>query len=281
MDYEKLLQEMMKAADERDERMKDVVPEIVPLEPNCKYCNDSGWVESRHDAEGLFYKECPYCNLIDKLERKSKLSFANVPHIYRNNRIEDFRTDVYSTKEQRTSAETVLNTVKYWFEDFEDQAKEGRGLYFSSYAKGSGKTFLMSAIANRLLDMGREVKFATSLEILNEIKKTWERKNHPETTEREGDLLEQLANCEILIIDDFGTEQAKDWINDRFYSIINARYNNRKITCYTSNVPLCNLKYDERITSRIKGTCYAMNFPDEDVRTKIGREAHKELQNHI
>ena len=41
MDYEKLLQEMMQAADERDERMKDVVPEIVPLEPNCKYCNDS------------------------------------------------------------------------------------------------------------------------------------------------------------------------------------------------------------------------------------------------
>jgi len=266
-DFDKVLAEMKEAAEQYDNKNY-----------KCDYCNDSGWVKTYTDENGNdFYGECPHCGLIDKLRRNSSLKFANIPEIYQKNKIEDFKTTIYSTKENQAKAAEIMRIVTYWLDSLEEQKKAGRGLYLYSKDKGSGKTFLITSIANLLLSTGHEVKFATSIDIINEIKKTWEKKSRPENTEREGELLKQLSECEVLIIDDFGTEKVKDWISERFYSIINTRYNNRKITCYTSNVALKDLDYDERITSRLKATVYSIEFPSEDIRTMIGRKAHYDL----
>ena len=265
--FEQILAEMKKAAEQYDNQKY-----------KCDYCKDSGWVKTSTDEEGNeFYGECPYCGLIDKLRRNSSLKFANIPEIYQKNKLEDFKTTIYTTKENQQKASEIMRIATYWLDNLAEQQKVGRGLYLYSHDKGSGKTFLITAIANHLLSTGHEVKFATSIDIINEIKNTWERKNRPENTKKEGVLLKQLSECEILIIDDFGTEKVKDWISERFYAIINTRYNNRKITCYTSNVALKDLDYDERITSRLKSTVYSVEFPSEDIRTLIGRKAHMDL----
>ena len=82
---------------------------------------------------------------------------------------------------------------------------------------------------------------------------------------------------EILIIDDFGTEQVASWINDRFYQIINDRYVNKKVTIFTSNIELEKLQYDDRITNRIKETTYQIHFPEESIRGYIAEKNNRDM----
>ena len=82
---------------------------------------------------------------------------------------------------------------------------------------------------------------------------------------------------EILIIDDFGTEQVAPWIDDRFYQIINDRYINKKVTIFTSNSKLEKLPYDDRITNRIKETTYQIQFPEESIRGYIADKNTQEM----
>lgn len=144
-----------------------------------------------------------------------------------------------------------------------------------SRTKGSGKTRMAASIANELIyEKGCQVKFCTSLQILNEIKASW----NGENVYTESRLLDFLSTTKVLIIDDFGTEQSdKTWINERFYQIINNRYVDKKVTIFTSNERLENLKYDDRITNRIKERVFQIPFPEESVRNIIARENTKEL----
>ncbi len=78
------------------------------------------------------------------------------------------------------------------------------------------------------------MKFATSMNILAEIRRTYD--NDSEYTESQ--LLDALVMAEVLVVDDFGTEKATQWVRDKFYQIVNSRYVERKITIFTSNEPI-------------------------------------------
>lgn len=148
------------------------------------------------------------------------------------------------------------------------------GLYFYSNCKGSGKTRMATSIANELI-YGYEmnVKFATSVQIMNEIKASWDK----EQGMSEHQLLDDLSKAEVLIIDDFGMETVKDWIAERIYQIINQRYINKLITIFTSNLAVDELTYDDRITNRIKERCYMLAFPNESIRDYISEKNMAEI----
>ena len=157
--------------------------------------------------------------------------------------------------------------------------EEGKGLYLWSETKGSGKTMLAAALANELInEHKRYVKFATSLDILDEIKATYGRRNYDENESAESKLLKDLVSAEFLIIDDFGTERATDWAGEKFYQIVNKRYINKKVTFFTSNYDLKTLNYDDRITNRIRERCYIIHFPEESVREYKARLDDKKFK---
>ena len=130
---------------------------------------------------------------------------------------------------------------------------------------------MVASIANELIfEKGVQVKFCTSLQILNEIKASRVKRDSGYT---ESKLLDFLCTADVLVIDDFGTEQSdKPWINEKFYHIIISRYIDRKITIFTSNSRLDKLQYDERITNRLKERTYQMPFPEESVRDSIAKK---------
>lgn len=205
---------------------------------------------------------------------RGRLTFANIPDAYEMARLESFETKVYTDEKNRSKAEIALKAVWYWYDKFDDMNSRGMGLYLYSEAKGSGKTRMAMSIANELIyKKGIQVKCATSLQILNAIKKSWDNSS----AETESELIEFLSKSEVLIIDDFGIEQVKDWIRERFYQIINARYIDKKVTIYTSNVCLDALQYDDRITNRIKERTFVIPFPEESIRDIIARKNMSEL----
>lgn len=241
----------------------------------CPRCKNTGFEKSVDENGYEFYRECG-CGIRIKQIASRRLEFANIPTAFKDNSFSGFNVNCYKTIDSRNYVFSAMKKINYWLKNLEDMQSKGIGLYLYSKTKGSGKTKMITSIANELIgeEYKRQVKFATSLQILNEIKNTWQ--NNTETQ-----LIMDLVNTEILIIDDFGTEQVKDWIGEKFYSIINERYIAKKITLFTSNYAIDELVYDDRITNRIKEMCYEIHFAEESIREQIHANNEDDLAKMI
>lgn len=242
----------------------------------CPICHGEEWIPVKID--GIDYMKPCECRERAIMERR--LKFANLPDAFCGMKLNSFRTDVYRKPESKALIATACKTVKCYLDNFEDMREAGMGLYLYSQTKGSGKTRMVAGIANELMKK-YSVRFAGSTTILKEIKRSWDREKQKKWDQdapmSESQLLDELSRVEILIIDDFGTESAAEWINDRFYQIINDRYVNGKVTIFTSNESIDNLKYDDRITNRIKERTYQISFPEESVRDYIAEKNKNDM----
>ena len=236
----------------------------------CPICGGRGWVFINYNT----VKECE-CGLLDRERHDSKLRFANIPENYKDVRLRDFTTKYYS-QDNKGNAKAVADAVKYWLSHIEVMTEQGRGLYFWSNTKGSGKTLLMTGLANELINNHKEmVKYSTSLDILDEIRRTYSTNSESESESR---LLDDLSTVKYLVIDDFGTEKVTDWTGEKFYQIINKRYINKRVTFFTSNYDLKTIDYDSRITSRIRERAFSVHFPEESVREIKARQDDMRLR---
>lgn len=225
----------------------------------CPLCNGTGWVF----VDDNTVKECE-CGIRQKQILDSKLKFASIPETYKNITLKDINMKFYRKKESRDLMLTVARLIKWYLDNLDTNIEDGKGLFFWSNTKGSGKTMVATALANELINVhGKYVKFATSLDILDEIRATY---NRHDSEDNENRLIKDLVAAQFLVIDDFGTERATDWAGEKFYQIVNKRYIDKKVTFFTSNNDLETLKYDDRITNRIKERSYIAQFPEESVR---------------
>ena len=223
----------------------------------CPKCGGRGWYFVDYNT----VRECE-CGLVERERQENKLQFATIPEAYKDVRLKEWTTKPYNA-ENKKQVKAIAVSVKNWFENLDEMEEQGKGFYFWSETKGSGKTMLAAAIANELVHTYRRfTKFATSLDILDEIRATYDSRNE----DSESKLLNDLVSADFLVIDDFGTERVSEWVGEKFYQIVNKRYINKKVTFFTSNHNLKTLKYDERITSRIRERSFLAHFPEESVR---------------
>ncbi len=222
------------------------------------------------------------CECRKFLVRDARISFANIPEAFKDMRLETFSGSYYQDRE---SLKSLINNIKYWVSHIDEAISAGMGLYFYSHTKGSGKTRMAASLANELIiEHGKRVLFVTSLDILNEIRAMWSRESREDSEFRsESQIMRYLNETEILVIDDFGTETHKEWMDDKFYQIINTRYINKLLTIFTSNYSIKELKYDDRIINRINERSYEIHFPEESVRDVIAQvrkdKMRKEIEN--
>ena len=239
-------------------------------ESRCSKCNDTGW-EFFTDKYGTKRTRKCSCGLIDRELMNRQRTYAEIPEAFKDYRLDSFKTTIYRDQAIITEAS---KTIRYWFQNLDKMMDEGIGLYISSSTKGSGKTRMAASIANELMiENGYPVKFATSIQILTEIRSTWDKTSGTS----ESRLLNQLSSIKVLVLDDFGTETVKDWIGERFYHIINERYVRNLPTIYTSNKRLDKLDYDDRITNRILEKTIQVVFPEESIRKIIAEQREREI----
>lgn len=240
----------------------------------CPICKGTGFEFYEDDQGRPFTRECS-CGIRQKQIKKSRIEFANIPYGFKEMRFANYREDIYASPESRIIVEKNLKAANWWMENFEDMKKCGKGFYLYSPTKGCGKTRFAISLANELIETKNcSVKFATSIQIINELKATWNKSY--EYTEQQ--LLEELARAEVLIIDDFDTETPKEWIEERLYQIINTRYMNNLITIFTSNTALEDTSYDERIKNRILEKSFRLVFPNESIREQLGKSNQEQLK---
>lgn len=122
-------------------------------------------------------------------------------------------------------------------------APEGWLLVEGGY--GSGKTHLAAAIANETARRGVPTLFITVPDLLDSLRFAY---SDPETTFEA--RFEEIRSADLLVMDDFGTQNATPWAQEKLFQIVNHRYINKLPTVVTTNLVLDEI--EARIRSRLQ-----------------------------
>lgn len=130
---------------------------------------------------------------------------------------------------------------------------------------GTGKTFLTHCVAKELLDTGHSVIYLTAHKLFDLLAKNAFRKDIQNLPE-----YQNIFSCDLLIIDDLGTESANSLTVSQFFVCLNERIRNRKSMLISTNLRLSDLAtiYSERISSRIVNGFTILKLYGEDIRIK-------------
>jgi len=110
---------------------------------------------------------------------------------------------------------------------------------------GSGKTHLAAAIANFAVSVGVPTLFITVPDMLDTLRFAY---SDPEVTFEE--RFEEIRRAPLLVLDDFGTQNATAWAQEKLFQILNYRYINRLSLVVTTNLPMDDI--EGRIRSRLE-----------------------------
>ena len=144
-----------------------------------------------------------------------------------------------------------------------------RGLYFYG-DPGTGKTFLVSIIAQEIAKLGKTVIFSDVPRLLEILRSSFDDKNTQIL-----DLMDDLAKVDVLVLDDLGTEQPTPWAVERIFSIVNQRDNEKKPVIVTSNFRLGELA--RRLNNPKKTYGRRANDDDENIKFVTGNRIASRL----
>ncbi|GHU41160.1 DNA replication protein DnaC [Clostridia bacterium] len=221
----------------------------------CNICKDTGYVDD---------KRCPCFRqqAIDLVYNSSNLS-----GILEAENFKHFSFSYYSSKEIDAAsglsylalAQKAVNESKSFIERF-DTSFENLFFYGDT---GVGKTFLSHCVAKELLDLGHSVIYVTAFDLFSIFEKnTFQKK------EAQGFDYQNLFDCDLLMIDDLGTEFANSFTNSQLFLCLNERILRQKSTLISTNLNMPKLSelYSERLFSRIMCFYTMLKLAGDDIR---------------
>jgi DNA replication protein DnaC len=226
----------------------ELKPKIEPLgDPNCPICQGVGYL--RYDVplghEKFGKVEMCTCRSVDKAEtartRLYALSSLNrLSHLI----FENFRSSG-NPKAKHAISQLEKDSLEFARTVCHDFSELLNGWLLLEGSYGCGKTHLAAAIANAAVGRGVPTLFITVPDLLDSLRFSY---NSPETT-FEG-RFDDIRNANLLVMDDFGTQNATGWAQEKLFQIINYRYINRLPTVVTTNLVLDEV--ESRIRSRLQ-----------------------------
>jgi DNA replication protein DnaC len=139
-----------------------------------------------------------------------------------------------------------VNGIQEAFNCAYEFAQDPNGWLLLIGPNGCGKTHLAAAIANKSLEDGALVLFATVPDLLDHLRAAFA----PTSNEVYDQLFSRMREAEVLILDDLGAQQSSPWANEKLFQLLNYRYNSRFPTVITANSRGLQ-GIDERIRSRL------------------------------
>ena len=175
----------------------------------------------------------------------------------------------YYDGEDRVKFEKAVQNARKFIEGF---GSHYRNLFFCGTV-GTGKSFLSCCIAKELMEDGQSVLYFSAGALFQKISElTFGSKDRELLTYFKNDL----TGCDLLIIDDLGTELVNSFVTSELFTILNERHLNEKSTIISSNLSLEEIRdhYSERIFSRMVSNYDFFKFTGQDIR-KLKKYNHQ------
>lgn len=222
----------------------------------CSICHDTGYVDHhrcecfKKKAIDLVYSDSNLKNITDN-ENFQTLSL----NWYDNTTI-----DKATNRTPYNNMQQVVSICKDFVKNF-DHSDENILLFGDT---GVGKTFLTNCIAKELLDTSHSVIYLTAIELFNKFKEQDFNYNRSE----DDFSCDYILDCDLLIIDDLGTESGNAYTNSKLFYCINERILRKKSVIISTNLSLSDIRdsYSERIFSRLSSSYKILKLFGADIR---------------
>lgn len=234
--------------------------DYLTLPCECPDCHDTGYI-------GNEKCHCFRQAAIDMLYTQS-----NLKEILQTENFDTFSFDYYNnTEENAITGKTAYANMR----EIHTYCKQYVSQFGSSYENllfyggtGIGKTFLSNCIAKELLDRSFSVIYLTAIQLFDIFSQyTFESDDEEAGVD---DMLPFILDCDLLIIDDLGTELSNSFTNSKLFYCLNERFMRKKPVLISTNLTLdkINQIYSERIFSRLSSNFTLLKFYGEDIRIK-------------
>lgn len=237
--------------------------------PDCKdtgYITDAQWQDEDHVLLSNNKCHCMKQAIVSMLYQQSNIQVALEKENFSTFSYDYYdKTFIHATTGMSAydNVKEIVNTCHAFIQNF-DSNFENILIYGES---GSGKTFLSNCVAKELLDTFHTVIYLTAFELFSIFEKhTFAKKGEDNAEEQ----FQGILDCDLLIIDDLGTELTNTFTNSQLYNCINERMLNQRSTLISTNLNLEQLKalYGDRIFSRLVGNYIMCNLFGNDIRFK-------------
>lgn len=229
--------------------------DYMDIKYKCNKCKDTGYIDSKKCT-------CFKQKLINIYFKQSNLS-----NIIERENFSTFNLDYYSTVKSETyrisPRENMINIKSRCVDFCETFDSIDNNLLFTG-STGLGKTFLCNCIATEVLKQGKSVVYNTSTTLIDNIRNI-------KYSENNKSKIDYTLNCDLLIIDDLGTENITQSSQSEIFNILNERLLRKKKIIISTNLFLDEIqtKYHQRIASRIFGNFDLCEFFGQDIRIII------------
>ena len=215
----------------------------MPGDPNCPICGGIGYLRRDLPIDHPDFGKIVPCSCRSEeitQSARSRLFRMSSLEALKNLRFDNFekRGRVGLGQLQADSIENAYNQAR----NFADN-QEGWLLMLGRF--GSGKTHLAAAIANHAIETGTSTLFLTVPDLLD-----WLRYAYSGVDMSFEERFEEIREISLLILDDFGTQNATPWAQEKIFQIMNHRYINKLPTVVTSNMLIND--FEGRIRSRLQ-----------------------------
>lgn len=230
--------------------------DYLDLHYTCPDCKDTGYI-------GTNKCHCFQKAIVDLLYTQS-----NLQEVLEKENFSTFSLDYYSSNHRdpltgRSSLEAVQTALHICHEFVDTFSEDFRNILLYGDT-GVGKTFLSHCIAKEVMDRSYSVIYFSASRLFDVLAKNMFGKKEEETD----DSLDYIYNCDLLIIDDLGTELANTFTTSQLFSCLNERILRQRSTIISTNLALDDIKtiYSERIFSRISSHYTMLRLTGDDIR---------------
>src|SRR5436190_5432670 len=183
----------------------------------CALCDDTGWRPV--DDNGT--RRVVRCDCWRENVGRQRLSDAHIPKRYQHCTLANFAAYNESLERAVVQARRIAEAFPV----------VGRGLFLEGQP-GVGKTHLAVAVLKQVIDTtGARGLFYDTRDLLRVIRSTYD----PAIRTTELEILRPVMTADLLVLDDLGAEKTSEWVDETMNLIVNTRYNERRLTIFTSN----------------------------------------------
>ena len=256
---EKVKEENLALQKERYElATANFAPGYLDEKPVCERCGGSGYIGAQM---------CSCLQELCRQEQVKRLSLLADPTA----RFENFRLELYSDQPDSKFGVSPRALMERTFASCRKYAAEfslGSGNLLFSGGTGLGKTFLSACIAREVAGKGFSVCYESAQHLFSKLERN---RFNPDGESRE--QVTQIMNCDLLILDDLGTELPGNFVTAALYTLINDRILAGKPMILSTNLNAQELsqRYSPQIASRLQGNFQQKIFLGQDIRVMLNR----------